>query len=230
MPLHFISERALNSIASCRVVAIGVLSLLVCLTAAVRPAPAQTDRARVFINLNGGLQNSEQGFSDNVEFTAFAEQGAFDARYPAPERPLFFDVSGGVRIWSGVAVGVGTSLARYEETADVAARIPHPFFFDRHRQISGMETGMVREERAVHLRAMWVAPLGGSVDVVLFAGPTLVEVSQDLVTEVQYGQRYPYDEANYQRAVSPGADRPGRAVTMSVPISLSTSPGGQVWD
>ena len=52
-------------------------------------------------------------------------------------------------------------------------------------------------ETAVHLQALWTIPVGRSVAITLFGGPTWFNVTQDLVTGVTFDQAYPYDEATY---------------------------------
>ena len=99
---------------------------------------AQQSDARGFITINGGLQAASADFSDNIAFgyPLFGpEEGDFDTRYRGGGDTLL-DVSGGVRIWRHLAVGAGVSQFSHEDDAGITGRIPHPFLFDRSRQIS----------------------------------------------------------------------------------------------
>ena len=62
--------------------------------------------SRGFVTINGGYQATSTDFTDNVVFTLFVEEGDFDAGYGVD--PVF-DVSGGVRVWRNLAIGVGVS-------------------------------------------------------------------------------------------------------------------------
>ena len=79
----------------------------------------------------------------------------------------------------------------------MTARIPHPFFFDQDRQISGAQGDLRREETAVHLQVIWVASVKEALDLQVFGGPTFFDVKQDLVTDVLFTQVYPYDTATF---------------------------------
>ena len=130
-----------------------------------RPAVAQTWDARGFLTINGGQQAASPDFSDNIAFTDFAEEGDFDARY-ATGSDTVFDAGGGIRVWRNLGIGAGVSLFSHTGDAGITARIPHPFFFDRHRAVDGTEPGFAREETAVYLQALWVIPASRSFHIV----------------------------------------------------------------
>ncbi len=88
------------------------------------------------------------------------------------------------------------------ETVSFTARLPHPFHFDRFRQLEGTQGDISREETAVHLHARWTVPVGEAVEIALFGGPTFFRASQELLTEVDFSQEYPYDTATLGRATT----------------------------
>ena len=182
--------------------------------AAPAHAQAPSGDARVFITLNGGLQTQTRGFSEDVAFpetggvyrevvsgAAAQEQASFESDYRF-ENPTLLDVSGGVRVAPYFALGVGMSRFMIEETAGVSAQIPHPIFFNRDRSISGASPPLTRRETAVHLQALVVVPVTRSFTVTGFGGPTLFEVEQQLVTDVNFTHAYPYDTATFSSAVT----------------------------
>ena len=152
--------------------------------------------ARGFVTLNGGYQATSTDFTDNIVFTKFVEEGDLDADYGLGGGPLL-DMGGGVRLWRNLAVGVAVSAFGKDDDAGVTARVPHPFFFDRDRQISGSQAGMRREETAVHVQAIWIVPVNGALEVSVFGGPTFFDITQDLVTGVLFTQAYPFDTATF---------------------------------
>ncbi|MCE2541147.1 MAG: outer membrane beta-barrel protein [Acidobacteria bacterium] len=186
---------------------------LVALTGAA-PALAQapTENARAFITINGGMQALTTGFSEQVVFqesggvyrevlsgAAAHEEARFESDYRF-ETGTLYDVSGGVRIWSYLGVGVGVSRFEIEETASVSAQVPHPIFFNRDRSISGASPPLARSERAVHLQALVAVPASRSFTVTVFGGPTFFDVQQQLVTDVNFTHAYPYDMATFSSA------------------------------
>ncbi len=159
---------------------------------------AQQD-GRVFIDINGGLQATSTDFADNIVFTEFVEDGDLDATYGI-DSGVIIDIAGGVRLPGNLGVGVGFSRFDTSNDARVDARIPHPFFFDRHRAITGSATGLTRTETTVHLQLRWFAPVPNQVDLSVFGGPSFFNVTQRLVTAVGFSQSYPFDEASFTEA------------------------------
>ena len=172
----------------------------------------------VVLTANGGGALT-QAFSDTVVFpagvtgtydparlsTATADEAArFTSAYRF-ETGTVFDLSGGVRLWRNLGVGAGVSLVRQAATADVEATAPHPFFYARDRQLSGTRTPLAREERAVHVQALWVLPVGAGFTVTVFGGPTAITVTQTLVTDVRLTQSYPFDTAVFAGATTEAA-------------------------
>ena len=158
-------------------------------------ATAQTTRG--FLSVNGGILSGSNAARqsrtfDNALFGS--ERGRVEGTFPDGGGTVF-DVTGGVKLWRGLAIGAGVS--RYSRTEDVSvtARLPHPFFFGRPRTVSGTLRAQERNETAIHLQAMWVAPLGRRVEIAVFGGPSIFNVSQDLLTRVRFDQQYPYDSA-----------------------------------
>ena len=163
------------------------------------PLDATAQPTRVFVDVNGGTQVSTTDFGDNVVFTEFVEQGDLNAAHAVASGPII-DVSGGVRLWRGLALGAGFTRFEGGHDASVDARIPHPFFFDRHRPISGSAPNLTRQERAAHVNVRWFAPVPGPVQIALFAGPSFFSVEQDLVTTVNVTQSFPFDTASFVSA------------------------------
>ena len=189
---HPVGCRAVPVPAACAIL------VLAALAGGARPAAAQASDARGFLMINAGTQTASADFSDTITFShpLFGpETGSFDTRYRGGGDTLF-DLSGGVRIWGRFAVGAGVSLFSHEDDAGITGRLPHPFVFDRLRQIRGTEAGLARQETAVHVQALWVMPVGRAV-IALFGGPTFFSVTQDLVTDVMFDQTYPYTEATF---------------------------------
>ena len=159
---------------------------------------AQQD-GRVFIHANGGLQTTSTDFADNIVFTEFVEDGDLDASYGIDSGAII-DIGGGVRLPANLGVGIGFSRFDTSHDASVDARIPHPFFFDRHRTIAGSAPGLTRTEAAVHLQLHWFAPVPDQMELSVFGGPSFFNVTQGLVTAVGFSQSYPFDEASFTEA------------------------------
>ncbi len=175
------------------------VALVAGLLAVPTDAPAQPPR--LFVDVNGGTQVSTTDFADNVVFTEFIEEGDLNATY-AVDTGLIIDVSGGIMLGKGLAVGGGFTRFDRSHDARVDARVPHPFFFDRSRSISGAALDLTRQEHAVHVQLRWFAPVPGPVQFALFGGPSFFFVDQDLVTAVTFTHSFPFDTASFSSAAT----------------------------
>lgn len=163
-------------------------------TGIAAPASAQ-ETSRGFISINGGYQASTTEFDDSFTFSAHQETGTTRVTYPIDAGPIF-DAGGGVRLWKGLGVGLAVSRFTIDSTVQASSSIPHPFFPERHREVSGEAGDIRREETGIHVQAQYSIPLG-RLHLTLMAGPSVLQVSQAMVIDVNYSEEYPYDTAAF---------------------------------
>jgi len=173
------------------------------------PAAAASTSApvadRVFIYVNGGYQAGSNDFSRTVTFKVYAEDGSFLTNYSVKSAPVF-DAGGGLRLWKGLAVGIGVSRYNKSGSGDVKAQVPHPFFFNQMREVDGTAGGLTREETALHLQVLYMVPVG-RIALAFFGGPSFFSIKQTLVSAVSYNESYPYDTATFATATTEGASK-----------------------
>jgi hypothetical protein len=179
------------------------ISLLVVLFTAsgVDTARAQarwTDRG--YLTVSGFLQPSAS-FANTVRPIDFAEASTIDTSYKTGSVPGV-EAGGGVRLWRNLAVGLDVAWFSKKTGGAVSGQIPHPFFFNRARAVSGDASGLARDETAVHLQALWMTPLRRRWQLALAGGPSWFSVAQDLVSDVTVTQTYPFDTATFDTAAT----------------------------
>jgi len=147
-----------------------------------------------FASANLGFKMTSTSFDATAHPVDFVEPATVQSSYTVPTATEF-DVGGGVHVTRSVAVGV--SVSRFSKGGDVAvdAQIPHPFFFNRLRPVSGTATSLTREETGLHARLLWVGAVAPGWIVSVGGGPSLFKIGQDLVDDVTVDQTYPYDTA-----------------------------------
>jgi hypothetical protein len=166
----------------------------------VQPAAAQdvwSGRGR--ISLSAGIQPDAAGLSQATSVEDYLETTAITADRSALDTP-FYDVSFAVRVAGGLGVAAGVSGLTTRGDARVAAAVPHPFYFDRPRDISGEAPGLRRTETGVHAGLAYLIGLSRRVDVMVMGGATYFRVRQDLVSDVSYSEAFPYDTATFSTA------------------------------
>ena len=165
------------------------------------PRPARPPSDRIFISVNGAYQVASKDFGDSVTFVENAENGRFSTQYDVTSGPAF-NVSAAAAVWRNLGVGVGVSRFSHSTPTALTATVPHPFFFNRARDVSGTVSGLTREELAVHVQARAMVPMRNRFQVMVFGGPSFFQVKQDIVNDLEITDAYPYDVATFSRAVS----------------------------
>ena len=161
-----------------------------------RPAAAApTGPPRVQAMINGGYQPSTTSFDDSFTFTLYQETGTTETSYPVDSGAIF-EGGASVRLWKGLAIGGVISHLSVDSVGSVTSSVPHPFFLDHDRQVTGEPEGLRREETAVHIQAQYQLPFG-RLQVVLAGGPSIIDVKQTIVVDVKFSEEFPYDEATF---------------------------------
>jgi hypothetical protein len=187
------------------------------------PATAQLRKGqpkptRFTLSISGGTQAAPNDLSDHFDFPKNVQTETIDVTYPMKPQVLV-DVGASYRVWKNLGLGVAVSRATGNGTADVTASVPHPFFFDRSRTVSGTEKGIVHAETGAHLQLQYLVPASGHLRFVLAAGPSWTTVEHEVVTNVTVVESYPYDAATFGGAVTKLANASAVGVNASVDVT-----------
>ena len=168
-----------------------------------KPAPTRKPQPseRVFVSVDGVYQAATEDFSDSASFPLNAETATFSTTYGV-KPGLAFNIAGSALVWQQLAVGIGVTRYNHETPVALTGSLPHPFFFNQPRSLSGDLDGFTRQELAVHVQARVLIPMApnSKFQVMVFGGPSFFTVKQDVLTEVGYTESYPYDTVT----VAPG--------------------------
>ncbi len=179
-----------------------IVPLAVLWIASVQGVMAQTaPPSRGFLVVNGGYQVTANDFSDSAVRRENAEDGRIDTKYIVKGGPSF-DVAAGGILWGRLGIGVGASRFSVSTPASLAGTVPHPFFFNRLRSVSGEAAGLKREELAINVQVRGVFPVGTKFQAMVFGGPSFFQVKQGVVNDFTYTDSYPYDAATFRAATT----------------------------
>ncbi len=171
---------------------------------------SQPPRFHGFVVVNGGYQLASNDFADGATRRQYAEDGRIDTSYKVKAGPAL-DIAGGAHVWKQLGVSVGVSRFSTSTPATLTGTVPHPFFFNRLRSVSGSVSGLKREELAVHVQGRGILQLSQRFEVMVFGGPSFFQVKQAVVADFTISESYPYDDATFQSATTsePKASRIG---------------------
>lgn len=166
-----------------------------------RPAPID----RIYISVNGAFQTGGDDFGETVTFRENVEDGRFTTDYDVKSGPAL-NISVGARLWRNIGIGVGVTRYSKNTPTTFSASVPHPFFFNRARAVDGEVPGIEREELAVHVQARATFVPTRRIHTVVFAGPSFFSVKQDVVSDFEITEMYPYDTATFSRGIATRVD------------------------
>lgn len=172
-------------------------ALLAAIVLLASPAFAQTGTV---ISVNGIYQTGTSAVSSTVAFTANAEPASFTSNFPVKAGQ---GLDAGIRVGIRGAIGLSLGISSFKASGDAAitAQIPHPFFFNQPRSISGTAS-LAREETTTRVALVVSSPGGKKLQLAGYVGAALFAVKQDIVDSVTYTDAYPYDTAAFGRATT----------------------------
>ena len=147
------------------------------------------------IDLSLGPQIDTNRLAESITLTKYVEPTPLTADLSKATVPMV-DIGASLRVAGNLALGVSVSYLTNTGEADVAARIPHPFYFGQPRSIAGSVTGVEHKELTTHTDLMY-AISSRRIDLVLFGGASFFRVDQTFVSDVTYSELYPYDTASF---------------------------------
>jgi hypothetical protein len=177
-------------------------SLIVCgVVAFASEAGAQTRWVNDgYVSLNSLYQTTPLTFTSTSTLEMNQEAGQVQTGHRIKPGPVY-DVTAGGQVRGRLGVTTAVSYRQQTEVGEVSATIPHPFYFNRARLVAG-NAGLERSDVALHLAAQWRMPVSERLQVSLFGGPTYFRVNQDMVSNVETNETFPYDEVQYVGATA----------------------------
>jgi hypothetical protein len=193
-------------------------------------APRPPLSERVFFSAGVLFQVNSNDFTDTATIRRYAENGRLETTYDVGGG-LAFDASGSFVVWKNLAFGVGLTVFSASTTTQIDAQVPHPFFFNQPRTVTGEFEGD-RSETAVHIQAKWIVPVNNKTVVTLFGGPSFFKVEQDIVNDIDFTESYPFDTATFSRAITAKQSESAVGVNVGGDVAYFFSPnvgvGGMV--
>jgi hypothetical protein len=172
---------------------------------ATRADRATASTRTLTLVLNGGVAIVPGRFTHAVTARINAEDAPIRSELTAAASAF---AEGGVRMQfaSRITLGAVGFFSPATLSGRVDAQLPHPFYFNQPRQVSGDTSGLTRREAGAHLDVGYPLSIG-SRSVRLFGGPSLIRVEQALVTGIEYTDAYPFDTATFTGVTAARARR-----------------------
>ncbi len=159
-----------------------MLGTVAVVLAAGSAAEAQSVTApKQFITFNVAAQPQRRDLASSSTFTIYQEDASINSTNHV-SNGAYFDIGGGYRVWHEMTVGASFSYFQSTGTGQMTAVIPSPLVFGQNRTVTVDADALKRKEVGLHIKASWYFPVNDKIDVALSIGPSIAQVSQDLVT------------------------------------------------
>ena len=159
-----------------------ILWIATALIMSAAPAAAQTTK-NLFLDLNAGVQVASRTFVVDASPIVFGETAIISTSHDVGSAGLF-DVSAGYRVWRDLSIAIGFSFAGGSADAAMTAAVPDPLFHDRRVVTNVTVDSLSHSEKTFYLQALWTVPVTDKMDASFSFGPSFINVSQELVSNV----------------------------------------------
>jgi hypothetical protein len=147
---------------------------------------------RLALFLNGVAESSDFRVTESRSFPIFNETATLDVNYRGRRRSGY-ELGALVRVHGPVGIVASAELLDSAPSATYRDRLPHPFFYDQHRELSGERPDLSWSERAIHVDPVLSLDFGPRLSVDAFSGVSLFFTETEVLDEVLYEEVFPYD-------------------------------------
>lgn len=142
---------------------------------------------RGYVNIGFGVESGSSSLSDTKNLVIYEEPATITSNTTWTSGSLI-DTGFGLRVWRNLTVGVAYHQEENDTDSQITGSIPSPIFFNRPRTLD-QDVVLERKEKAAHLVIGWAVPIGPKFDVLVSGGPSFFRLEQDVVSDVEIGER-----------------------------------------
>jgi opacity protein-like surface antigen len=171
--------------------ALATVLALACASAAhaQQPAPASPSRGampfggKLSIGVSVGAQTRASTASTDFSFPIYGQTASVTTSASVNGGPLF-DVNATYRFMPRIGVGLGYTAFRNTGTAQGAASIPSPVFFNLPAAVTINPIDAKHTENNFYIVIAGFVPITNVIELSLFVGPSFTNVKQDVINSV----------------------------------------------
>jgi opacity protein-like surface antigen len=170
-----------------------VLLVLACATLML-PSTARAQfvpvEGKIIVSANVGVQAGGSDLERNSTFDLYDEQASVDVTQEI-KGGAFFEFGAQYKINRSYGIGLTYGYLTSKGDGAVSGSLPHPLFFDQPRTFTASATDLTRKENSWHFQAVYYIPFTEKVDFAVSGGPSLFNVKQQLIRNVNFSENPP---------------------------------------
>ena len=158
-------------------------AVLLCAPTAYAQSSGMPLGDKLSIGINVGAQTQSSTTSTDFSFPLYGQTASVTTSASVNGGPLF-DLNATYRIRRNIGVGVGYSAFRDTGTAQGAASVPNPIFFNQPAAVTINPIDAKHSENNFYIIVAGIVPIRDQIELSLFIGPSFTSVKQDLINSV----------------------------------------------
>lgn len=169
----------------------GILALCICAVPQIANAQTMQWTDKGYATLNGGAQVGSHNLTATTTPDIYGEQASI-ATSSKVRSGGFFDIGGAYRVWGhNLLAGLFYTHTSSNSNGTINAQIPDPIQFGSPRTVTTSVSGIKHSENQIHLDAIWMMPVAEKMDVGVFAGPSIFNVKQGSIGNLNVSEPGP---------------------------------------
>ena len=134
-------------------------------------------------HVNGVAQSGRRNLTDMFGFRAYGEQAVLQSTHTLGGAGALA-AGGSLRLWRGLLLGASYAQLRTSDATLLTGTVPHPIRHGAFRELPPQDLSFPHRQHVTHVFFAWRVPIVDRVDLSLFLGPSLYNVTQGVVTNV----------------------------------------------
>ena len=138
---------------------------------------------RFSVHVNGTAQGGTRRMTDSLGFRAYGGDARLQSTHVIGGGGTA-DAGGSLRVWRGLSIGASYAQLATSDATTLSGTVPHPIRPGAFRELPPQALSFHHRQRVTHAFFAWRLPIVERIEVSFFAGPSLYNVSQGVVTNV----------------------------------------------
>ena len=138
---------------------------------------------RFSVYLNGAARSAGGPLVDQLGSRAYGEEARLQAEHVIG-RAGMLDAGGSLRLWRSLAIGAGYAQLTTSDATTLTGAVPHPIRYGAFRELPPRALSLSHRQRVTHVFFAWRFPTVARTDASVFAGASLYNVAQGVITNV----------------------------------------------
>ena len=138
---------------------------------------------RFALHVNGASRGADRRMTDSLGFRAYDEDALVQSTHVIGGAGMV-DAGGSLRLWRDLSIGASYAQLATSDATTLTGSVPHPIRHGAFRELPMQVLSFPHRQRATHGFVAWRFAVVDRIEASFFAGPSLYNLTQGVVTNV----------------------------------------------